>query len=444
MLYAHRSERADQLLAALGDVLAEPLADPLVPEVVSVPTRGVERWLTQSLSHRLGVSPNSRDGVCANFAFPFPGGLIGAAVALGAGIDPQEDPWPSDRSVWPLLEVVDRDFDDPFLEPLAEHIRRAGPPGNVGELARPRRFGTVRHLADLFDHYGTHRPEMVRDWAAASDAAGGAGVRGWWQAELWRRLRARIGVESPAERLESAVARLQRDPGLLDLPSRISMFGLTRLPGSHVQILRAIASARDVHLFLLYPSAALWEKVAATEPRPPLRMLRAHDRTARLPANPLLRSWGRDAREMQLVFGAHDIREAEHRPVPEGGLSLLARIQSDIRADRPPPPTAAPGATDPRPLLAESDDSLRLHSCHGRFRQVEVMRDAILHLFSADGALEPRDVIVMCPDIEHYAPLLHAALAGVPQPMTAAPQPPGSRNYGCASPTDLCDRQTRC
>jgi exodeoxyribonuclease V gamma subunit len=379
---------------------------------VAVPTRGVERWLAQSLSHRLGTTANRRDGVCANFAFPFPGTLIGAAVALGAGIDPEEDPWPPERSVWRLLEVVDRHFDEGFLEPLAEHIRRAGPPGNAAEHGQPRRFATVRHLADLFDQYGVHRPEMVRDWAAGSAAAGEAGSRGSWQAELWRRLRARIGIESPAERLEAAVARLQGDPEVLDLPMRISLFGLTRLPGSHMKILRAIASTRDVHLFLLHPSAALWDKVAAAEPHPPSGMLRAQDRTARLPANPLLRSWGRDAREMQLVLGAHDVRHADHRPVREDGRSLLARIQADIRADRPPPPAVLPGEADPRPLLAESDDSLRVHSCHGRFRQVEVMRDAVLHLLSADPSLEPRDVIVMCPDIEHYAPLLHAAFGG--------------------------------
>ena len=35
-------------------------------------------------------------------------------------------------------------------------------------------------------------------------------------------------------------------------------------------------------------------------------------------------------------------------------------------------------------------------------------RDAILHLLEEDPALEPRDVIVMCPDIETFAPLIQA------------------------------------
>src|SRR5262249_10952397 len=71
-------------------------------------------------------------------------------------------------------------------------------------------------------------------------------------------------------------------------------------------------------------------------------------------------------------------------------------------------PRAAPRAADARPLLAPSDHPLQVHSCHGRARQVEVVRDAILHLLADDPTLEPRDVVVMCPDIETFAPLVHA------------------------------------
>ena len=59
-------------------------------------------------------------------------------------------------------------------------------------------------------------------------------------------------------------------------------------------------------------------------------------------------------------------------------------------------------------MLDASDRSVQVHACHGRARQVEVLRDAILHLLDEDPTLEPRDVIVMCPDIETFAPLIQA------------------------------------
>ena len=37
-----------------------------------------------------------------------------------------------------------------------------------------------------------------------------------------------------------------------------------------------------------------------------------------------------------------------------------------------------------------------------------MLRDAVLHLLEDDPTLEPRDVIVMCPDIENFAPLIQA------------------------------------
>jgi exodeoxyribonuclease V gamma subunit len=385
MLHIHRAERADALVEALGRLLADLLPDPFAPDVISVPTRGMERWLTQRLSATLGATPGRADGVCANVEFPFPHRLVGDAIATASGIDPETDPWSPARAVWPLLEVVGECLEEPWLRSLAIHL---GDPDDADR--RARRFATLRHLAELFDRYALHRPEMVRGWARGEvDVPDEAA----WQAELWRRLRRRLNEPSPAERLEPACGRLQHDPSLVDLPERISLFGLTRLPAGHLAVLRALAAGREVHLFLLHPSPALWGKLGD---RPPV-VRRADDDTAALADNRLLASWGQDSREMQLVLGTHD-HVAHHHAIAARDDTLLARIQADIRADRRP---------QPHPL-DPGDRSIQIHSCHGRARQVEVLRDAILHLLAEDDTLQPRDVIVMCPDIEAFAPLIQA------------------------------------
>jgi exodeoxyribonuclease V gamma subunit len=405
MLHLHRAERADVLVGALGDVLATPLADPLETEVVSVPTRGVERWLTQRLAHRLGTSgaPGAGDGVCGNVEFPFPGRLVGDAMAAACGLERDADPWLPERAVWPLLGVLDDHLHEPWLGLVAGHL--------AGQ-ERSRRFTTARHVADLFDRYAVHRPEMVRGWAAGESHADAP-----WQAELWRRLRDRIGTESPAERLAGACAALAADRDLVELPARVSIFGLTRLPASYLDVLRALAVERDVHLFLLHPSPVLWEAVAARAGGLEVRR-RADDPTGPLATHPLLRSWGRDAREMQLVLtagaGAGAVVADHHHPLtPDAsgraerpmrstnaprtdGGTQLARLQAAVRDDGVPEPLGAP------------DGTLQVHAAHGRARQVEIVRDLVLHLLADDPTLEPRDVIVMCPDIEAFAPLIHA------------------------------------
>jgi exodeoxyribonuclease V gamma subunit len=409
VLILHRSERADRLVDALGELLAEPLQDPVTPEVVAVPTRGVERWITQRLSHRLGAGPGGGGGVCANLEFPFPGSLVARATAMATGIDPDADPWAAERLVWPLIELIDRHAEDPVLAPLMQHLAASTPrpgPGSADPVAgrpppvRLRRFATARHVADLFDRYAVHRPDMVRAWAEGLDE-GAVGEGTPWQPHLWRLARQRVGTPSPAERLTDAEVRMRADRAVLDLPDRISVFGLTRLPAGHLAVLGAIAAHRDVHLFLLHPSGELWNRTADMT-APMAAPARSEDPTARLARHPLLRSWGRDAREMQLVISASGADGGRHYPVVDSpATTLLARLQADIRADR------QPGGD--RASLDRRDRSLQVHACHGRSRQVEVLRDSLLHLLEEDPTLEARNVIVMCPDIETYAPLIQAA-----------------------------------
>ncbi len=409
MLHVHRAERTDGLVDALRGLLREPLPDPFAPEVIAVPTRGMERWLTQRMSTCLGVTEGRLDGVCANVGFPSPRRLVRDAAAAASGVDPAADPWLVEHAVWPLLDVVEGCLGEPWLESLAAHLGAGD--GERDESRRSRRLSTVRHIAELFDRYALHRPEMVRAWAGSQDTDGAGRAlpdEALWQAELWRRLRERIGIASPAERLQDACARLRDEPDLVDLPSRLSLFGLTRLPAGRLAVLRALAAQRDVHLFLLHPSPVLWEQIAAARAGLPAIVRRHDDVTAALPANSLLASWGQDARELQLVVGAGAEHVDHHHPVEHHGETLLARIQADVRADRAPPGEPLPGEDDLRPLLDRDDRSMQVHACHGRARQVEVARDAILHLLQDDATLEPRDVIVMCPDIEAFAPLIHA------------------------------------
>ena len=409
MLQIHRAERADDLADALAGLLADPLGDPFVPEVVAVPTRGMERWLTQRTSAVLGSSAGRSDGVCANVLFPFPHRLVTQSVAAASGIDPAADPWLPERAAWPLLEVVDSCLQEPWLAVLAAYL--GGTAGLPDPVRETRRLSIVRHLARLFDRYALHRPEMLDAWAAGrdTDAGGGELASGAaWQAELWRRLRARIALPGPAERRRRACERLAEDGSLVDLPDRISLFGLTRLPAGHLQVLRALARQREVHLFLLHPSAALWDAVAATVSTPEAVLRRADDPRAELPANRLLASWGRDAREMQLVLGAVGAGADHHHGSVQAPATLLGRIQDDVRNNRAAPGAPLRGRPDGRALLEAGDGSIQIHSCHGRARQVEVVRDAILHALAEDESLEPRDVIVMCPDIETFAPLIQA------------------------------------
>jgi exodeoxyribonuclease V gamma subunit len=398
VLHLHRAERTARLADGLAEVLRTPLADPFAQEIVAVPAQGVERWLAQRLSTVLGAGPGG-DGICSGIGFPGVGRLLDEALAAARGVDAANDPWA--RPLWPLLAVIDASIGEPWCAVLAQHLGN-GRPGD--DHRHGRRWATAAHLADRFTAYGTDRPQMLRDWAAGDDTDGSgplpADLR--WQAELWRRLRERLGP-SPAELLDDACAALRADPARSGLPDRLSVFGPTRLSTGSLAVLAALGEHREVHVWLPHPSPALWRTLAGrTAGR------RSEDPTTALVRHPLLASLARDVRELQLRLPPHT---AHHHGDDDRPATLLGRLQADLRDDRAPRADAEGVVSD-----LSGDGTVQVHACHGPARQVEVLREVLLRLFQDDPTLEPRDVLVLCPDIETFAPLVSASFGLGPGP----------------------------
>ena len=390
-LHLHRALRADALADGLGRLLVTPLPDPFAGELVVVPARGMERWLSQRLSHVLGAGPHG-DGVCAAVAFRSPGSLV--AEITGTRDD---DPWAPDTLAWPLLDVIDAGLDEPWAATLARHLGH-GLRGDEADLRMGRRFSVARRLARLFASYAGQRPSLVADWSAGRDTDGSGRPLAAdlaWQAELWRRLTDRVGGPTPLERQADTVARLREDPEAFDLPVRLSLFGHTRLSVTEIELLDALAVEREVHVWLPHPSPALWQTLAG----PGGAVERAADDSHQRVAHPLLSSLGRDTRELQRALSRAKIATDEELAAPPLPETLLGHLQSDLAADLP----RATGR-----VLADDDRSVQVHACHGVARQVDVLREVLLGLLADDPTLEPRDVLVMCPDIETYAPLIEA------------------------------------
>ncbi|MCW2838801.1 MAG: recC [Aeromicrobium sp.] len=394
--HVHRAERLDALVVGLAELLAEPLDDPFADEIVVVPARGVERWTAQQLGRRLGAAAGREDGVAAGIRFVSPHSLVAEVLGMV-----EDDPWDPDRLVWSLLDVIDASMGESWCRALSRHLGHEHT-GVERELRRNRRYGVARRLAGLFSSYASQRPEMLAAWREGNDldgVAGGLEQDVVWQAELYRRLVDRIGGATPDVRLAETIVRLREDPVSFDLPPRISLLGHTRLSTAEVRLLYALAMHRDVHLWVPHASPALWDALAGQVAEGPVR--RADDPAPINAPNPLLISLGRDSRELQRTLNvATDVRDEHLDALEDRPASLLGWLQDDLVHDRSGAPTRS---------IDEQDRSVQIHACHGKARQVDVLREVLVGLLEDDPTLEPRDILVMCPDIDTYAPLISAA-----------------------------------
>ncbi|HEX2153740.1 MAG TPA: exodeoxyribonuclease V subunit gamma [Acidimicrobiia bacterium] len=395
----HVAPHPDALVAMLCDQLANPVGDLFSTEMVVVPSRGIERWLTQQIAAGM-AERGAGDGICANVEFPSPRRVVGRVLGAEPALARSADSWESPALTAHLLEAIDDNRTESWMSLVARYLdeKQGGSSAN--------RMVAAAKMARLYSRYARRRPVMIRHWQKSEDVGPGGEPLSpdtTWQAELWRAVRQKIGVPSLPELLPAGLDPIRRgevDPGL---PERLAVYGLTTTDPLDLDVLVALGGTREVNLFVLHPSPALWTQVEASL-TPVVLPDRVDDPTVDLANHPLLETWGRDSREFQTVLGAVGLTGPPMEK-PASDDTLLGRLQADIHANRPP-------RFDRR--LAEQvrtrqDRSVQVHVCHGARRQAEVMRDAILHVLATNPGLEPRDVVIMTPDLATFAPLMEAA-----------------------------------
>ena len=410
------SNRLEILADKLAVLLSTPLASPLTPEVIVVQSRGMERWLSMEIARR--------QGICANFRFPFPQAFAEEAFAAVSGVGPETEAFAPEVMAWKLMKIIPSVLEQPGFEQLRRYLKGkkspvAVPDGESNGDGRPgiaegdlpgagdvlKRFQLAERVARLFDQYLIFRPEMMTAW----EKGGTASDEESWQGDLWRALIAGETASHPAARKEAFLREINLSHAGIALPERVSVFGISTLPRFHLSIFHALSQKIDVNMFLMNPSREFWGDIRSDREsdRAVARVREARGdyavsgETLYLErGNRLLASLGTLGREFFSLIWEFSGEEEEFFEDPGEG-DLLSAIRSDILnlRDR--------GAED-RKIIAPDDRSVQFHSCHSPLREIEALYDKLLSLFEEDGDLLPRDIMVMAPDIEVYAPLIKA------------------------------------
>jgi exodeoxyribonuclease V gamma subunit len=379
--FLHLSNRLEVLADQLAHDLAATTGDPMALRTVVVSSAETSRWLSMQLADRQGLAMGVR--------YPFLRRVVDELTTAMLGGQRRYSPlFGREAMAWWFFDKLPGFISREDFE-LVRHYLRDG--------SALRRFELARRIADLFDQYQVYRPQMLKQWDTA-DTEGG------WQGVLWRALRHDLAGQESFVDLHQALSE-QDDASVVTsrLPSSLAIFSLNTIPPAFLDVLRKASGHLRIDLYLLTPTDEYWSDLLTKK-----QQLKTGIDTDDLCGNPLgisLGKLGRDLLEQLLTREAQQTSEHFDHPVRP---TLLGRLQDDLRSlrDRSVEPT--------KDSVSGDDTSIEIHSCHGPMREVEVLHDYLLGLFQDDATLKTRDVIVMAPNIEAYAPYI-SAVFGAPE-----------------------------
>jgi exodeoxyribonuclease V gamma subunit len=393
----HISNRFEELLDTLVNVLARPPISPFDTQQIIVPSRAIQRTIELALADRMGI--------CANVEFSFLAQWLWRQIARLVPVA-DSSPFAPPVLAWRIFEILgDQRF-------VTEHPRLARYLRDADALMR---YELAQRVASLFDQYITYRPDWLARWVEGQPVPDLAQTPGAidddqrWQAAVWRRIAADIGTtrRHPSTAFFDAVAsagpELLRNAGI---PASAHVFALPTIPPLYLDMLRQLGRFVDLRVSVLNPCREYWFDVVD---RRRLSYLRAqgtldyHEE-----GNRLLASWGKQRQtQLKLLFdGTDDARLDDDRFVEAPGKSLLAQVQNAILDLH----ELAPGSLAGIPA---TDRSIEVHVCHSLTRELEVLHDALLGLFAGRNPPRPGDIVVVTPNLDEAAPLIDAVFGTV-------------------------------
>jgi exodeoxyribonuclease V gamma subunit len=377
MFILHSSNKTENLVAHLTAVIENaPLSSPFSKEVFLIQSQGMERWLSQQLATEFKV--------WGNYEFLFPNRFF-SMLAQKINLSLSDAVFERNVMLWRFEALLRRLDDETYgheFKALRQYL--------TGENIAVKRYQLAQQLAQIFDQYQMMRPDMLALWHQGQLLYQSETER--WQRALWLLVTGQTGIRHRGslwldviERLNNAEAGAFGDA----VPERVSVFGVNTMPPLFLSYLQALARHCDVHFFLLNPAQVFWADIESRRQRVELETFTGH---------PLLSTLGQQGREFQEMI----LEQMQFDFEPESfelseAHNNLQQLQNDILNN----------ALEKRATL-QKDDSISIHACHSRMREVEVLKNELLQALEQDPALELRDIVVMAPDIQAYEPFIAA------------------------------------
>jgi len=399
------SNRLEILVERLALELREPLSSPIEKDLIIVQSQGMARWASMELARI--------NRICANCFFPFPNAFLRYLCQALLPAVSESPLFDANTLAFRIMAILPGCLHKPAYGTLRSYLS--------DDQDGVKLFQLSSKIADLFDQYLVFRPGMILDWEQGTKSDD---INRRWQADLWQEINTSAEAESMhrthlREMLFERLSNHDADVSLL--PERVSAFGISHLPLFHLQILAAVSTHVQVNLFLMNPCREYWEEIVTNRD---IRRIKKHYMARDVESqdlhldkgNRILSTMGALGRDFLSMISELDCEQIEMFEPPHR-QTMLSIIQTDVldlvepsvpfdQEIRNSSDTTEDGYERSFPLAG--DDSVVMHACHSPMREIEVLYDNILAMLEENPVLMPRDILVMIPDIETYAPFIYA------------------------------------
>ncbi|WP_075323679.1 exodeoxyribonuclease V subunit gamma [Acidithiobacillus albertensis] len=417
-----QGDRLEWLRDAVLEWLRNHPLQPLEEEIFLVQSNGIAEWLQWTLAEH--------EGICAAVKVMLPGRFLWDSYVRVLGREQVASRSPLDKQAltWRLIRLLPQLLSTHDFAPL-QHYHN----GN-GSTAMERRWQMAAQIADLFDQYQVYRSDWLQDWAEGRDTLRNAQGQTAsipadqrWQSRLWQAVQQDLLLQNQSAIMGRAEVHQAFIKAMTNgvtprpaLPRRVILFGAATLPEQSLSALAALGQSMQIILAVPNPCRFYWgdiisgrELLRRERRRQPLRQDRDLSQIApenlHSECNVLLAQWGRQGRDFLNMLEQWDDTRARQSALAipridlfseDRGETLLRQLQVLIREQE----VITPEHCQP---VCETDHSIVFHVAHSALRELQVLHDQLLdHL--ATGSMQPRDIIVMVPEISRFAPLIRA------------------------------------
>ncbi|WMY97518.1 MAG: exodeoxyribonuclease V subunit gamma [Arsenophonus sp.] len=287
---------------------------------------------------------------------------------------------------WKLMDIILNNIHNPVLKDIKNYLNR--------DYNQENLFFLSKKIVNLFNKYLIYRPEWIVLWEKGKDINILNNTQ-IWQKYLWNKL-----YNNKKKSIEKNVYirflnYLQNNKFLkIQLPKRIFIWNPIKLAPIYYQIINALNQHIKIYIFFYKP---IYQFIDMKNIK--------YNYNNNFFLNPLIKSCIENYRQTEYFFSKFKKKINIRFNIEIDKKNLLKNIQYDFLYLKN---KYKNNINLKKRKINSNDQSITFHSCSSKKIEIEVLYNYILNILNNNINVEPKDIIVVLPNINTYIPYINS------------------------------------